>query len=385
MKTKKRRSTHCSNCDSPLEERYNFCPVCGQSNTDNNVTFSVLISEFVDNYLGVDSKMANSIMPFLLSPGKLTNRFQEGKIKHFIHPVRLYLVLSVFYFFVVSYLLNFDLSSIGKEQFDVDTEADIENLLKDPVFNNLDDADKIAYLNDSLLVGLQNVTSFNAIYDSLVVKYDSATINQTKVYVDAVDVIFDNEEPFFDRANRFARDRTLTDRDFIDSLVSGNNVNIFGVTDSTETETGKHLRSQIRKVFRDENGFKSFILGNLPIMMFLLIPLFGLILKVVYARRNHLYIKHTVHALHVHSFAYLIYGIALLVIFKLLEGHVGWQWTVGIVSFVGVSTYVYVSFLKVYKQGWFKTLVKFNIVGFVYAFFLQLFFNLEIFISFWYY
>lgn len=120
-------------------------------------------------------------------------------------------------------------------------------------------------------------------------------------------------------------------------------------------------------------------------MMFLLIPLFGLILKVVYARRNHLYIKHIVHALHVHSFAYFIYAVALLIMFKLLIGHTGWQVTVGIIAFVGVSTYAYASFLNVYKQGWFKTLVKFNIVGFIYMILIQIFFNLEILISFWYY
>jgi len=385
MKTKKRKSTHCSNCASALEADHNFCPVCGQSNTDNNVTFSILIREFVDNYLGVDSKMANSIMPFLFRPGKLTNRFQEGKIKHFIHPVRLYLVLSVVYFFVVSYLLSFDLRTLGNEQFNVDTKTDIENLRKDSLFNSLADSIKIKVLNDSLLVGLEDVTSFNAIYDSLVIKYDSASINKTRVIVNAINVALDDNEHFLDKTNRWARDRTLSDKAFIDSLVGGGNFNVFGLTDSTETENGKHLREQVRKVFNNEDGFKSFILGNLPIMMFLLIPLFGLILQVVYARRSHLYIKHIVHTLHVHSFAYLIYAISLLIIFKALIGHTGWQVTVGLVSFIGVSTYVYVSFLKVYKQGWFKTLVKFNIVGFVYIILIQLFFNLEIFISFWYY
>ena len=116
MKEKQRRSSTCKNCDSTLEEDYNFCPVCGQSNSDNNVSFTTLMREFLDNYFGIDSKMAHSAIPFLFKPGALTNRFQEGKVKHFIHPVRLYLVMSLFYFFTISYLLSdFDLSSIDDE------------------------------------------------------------------------------------------------------------------------------------------------------------------------------------------------------------------------------------------------------------------------------
>lgn len=387
MKTKKRRSTHCSNCDSPLDESYNFCPTCGQSNTDNNITFSILIREFMDNYLGVDSKMANSIMPFLFSPGKLTNRFQDGKIKHFIHPVRLYLVLSVFYFFVISYLLSFDLRSLGDDNFNIPSKADIEELRNDPIFTNLTDSLKIEALNDSLVMQFAGISNFNALYDSLVSRYDSAIINNTEVALNAVDLIAtDENEHFLDKTNRWARDRSLSDNDFMDSLMGGSGrYSFFNISDTSTSLNGQHLKAQVRKVMKNEEGFKGFILGNLPIMMFLLIPLFALVLKVVYARRTHLYIKHIVHALHVHSFAYFIYAISLLVMFKLLVGHSGWQVTVGIFTFIGVSTYVYVSFLNVYKQGWFKTLVKFNIVGFIYMLLLMGFFNLEILISFWYY
>ncbi|WP_339608178.1 DUF3667 domain-containing protein [uncultured Roseivirga sp.] len=387
MKSKKRRSTHCSNCESALEESYNFCPTCGQSNTDNNITFSILIREFLDNYLGVDSKMANSIMPFLFSPGKLTNRFQDGKIKHFIHPVRLYLVLSVVYFFVVSHLLSFDLRELGDDSFNIPARADIEELRNDPDFAILTDSLKIEALNDSLVRQFIGINNFNVLYDSLVSRYDSAIINNTEVALNAVDLIAINEdEHFLDKTNRWARDRHLSDDDFMDSLMGGKGrYKIFNVTDTTSSEDARHLKSQVRKVFKNEEGFKGFILGNLPIMMFLLIPLFALVLKVVYARRNHLYIKHIVHALHVHSFAYFMYAISLLVIFKLLVGHVQWQWIVGITTFIGVSTYVYISFLNVYKQGWFKTLVKFNIVGFIYIILLQIFFSFEIFMSFWYY
>jgi hypothetical protein len=378
MKAKKRRSTNCSNCESQLDESFNFCPVCGQSNTDSNITFGILISEFVDNYLGLDSKMAHSIGPFLFSPGKLTNRFQDGKIKHFIHPVRLYLVLSVFYFFVISYLLSFDLRDLGNDDFNVPSTARIEDLMNDGDINSIPDSLKISFVDDSLRANFKDIKSFDILYDSLISSFGEDIVNQ-RVQFNALDILKSDEEPFIEKAHRLARDRNLTNDAFIDSISNGDSdINLFskGNTD--------HVKAQVRKIFVNDQGFKGFVLGNLPLMMFILIPLFAAVLKLIYVRRKHLYIKHIVHALHVHSFAYLMYGLSLLIIFKLMEDTT-WRWITAGFFFVLVSTYVYISFLNVYKQGWFKTLIKFNIVGFIYSIFLQIFFYFALFISFWYY
>lgn len=389
MKAKSRRSTVCHNCDSALEESYNFCPVCGQSNTDNNITFWVLMKEFIDNYLGIDSKMAHSFVPFLLRPGTLTNRFQEGKIKHFIHPVRLYLVMSIFYFFTISYLLSGVNFSSLEQNAKASGTTDLNDLMNNEQLKFLPDSVKLSFLPDSLKSEFSDAQTFQSLFDSIQAKYGQDNEGELEIKLNDVPVPIGGKEPYFERMHRLARDVRISDQAFIDSLSNGDgesNFNLFG-----DSET-KHLKSQVRKIFVNDEGFKGFVLGNLPLMMFILIPLFAAVLKLIYIRRNHLYIKHVVHALHVHSFAYLMYAICLLILFKVLTAHnfPTWnvdaiRWTLAVVFFVGVSTYVYVSFLKVYKQGWFKTLIKFNIVGFIYSFFLYVFFGIEVFISFWYY
>lgn len=383
MKEKKRRSTVCHNCDSELVESYNFCPVCGQSNTDNNITFWILIKEFIDNYLGVDSKMAHSLIPFLLRPGSLTNRFQEGKIKHFIHPVRLYLVMSLFYFFTISYLLSgINISSLSDEG-EALISTDLEDLRFENSYANLGDSIKISLMADSLKAQFAGIERFDVFYDSVLSNYGKDFVDDYKVSFNSLLMPSKkrDDRPKFERYHMLARDTRISDDAFIDSLSNGTgnfNINFWG------PESESHIKSQVRKIFKNDEGFKGFMLGNLPLMMFILIPLFAGVLKLIYIRRTHLYIKHIVHALHVHSFAYLVYGIGLLIMFKLFDNE-AWRWIICGVLFVGVSTYVYVSFLRVYKQHWFKTLIKFNIVGFVYSIFLQIFFYLEIFISFWYY
>ena len=387
MKAKQRRSTTCNNCGSHLEEDYNYCPSCGQSNSDNNVTFSTLFKEFLDNYFGIDSKLAHSFIPFLFNPGALTNRFHEGKVKHFIHPVRLYLVMSLFYFFTISYLL----SDINLNTFDEEAEfttASIEALKDNSRLQLLSDSTRMALLEDSLVDRYSNIASFDQLVDSLDADYGEDFLEDFKVSLSSVSIPDRKEEGYINKMHRLARDNRIADSVFWDSLTQGGKTNFKLFSNSDEA----HLQQQVRKIFKNDEGFKGFVLGNLPLMMFILIPLFAGILKLIYVRRKHLYIKHIVHALHIHSFAYLIYGLTLLIMFKLItEGSfpdgqaVGLRGILGFAVFIVTSTYAYISFLKVYKQQWFKTLIKFNIVGFIYVFFLQIFFSLEVLISFWYY
>jgi hypothetical protein len=115
--------------------------------------------------------------------------------------------------------------------------------------------------------------------------------------------------------------------------------------------------------------------------MLFLIPIFGLILKLMYLRKKSaLYIKHLIHALHLHSFAYMIYGISLIIIHYWLPTE-ELQFIFTIMSFIGVSTYTYFSFLRVYHQKWLKTFLKFNLVGLVYAILIAFFFVSELAIS----
>lgn len=390
MKEKKRRSTHCHNCESELHENYNFCPVCGQSNSDNNITFSTLIKEFLDNYFGFDSKLAHSVVPFVFSPGALTNRFNDGKIKHFIHPVRLYFVMSLFYFFTISYLLSgYDLSSLDDEM-DY-TTATIDAFKEDDLLSLIPDSTKISLLNDTLISQFSGIQNFGVLYDSLSTKYGDDFLEDTEINLRNIQIPKREGESTIEKFHRLARDRSLSDDAFMDSLNRGGNGMDFE-TGWFEGERSNHIKQQVRKIFKNDEGFKNFVLGNLPLMMFILIPLFAFILKFIYVRRNHLYIKHVVHALHVHSFAYLFYGLSLLFMFKVITASnfpsaniAAIRGVLTGVIFVLVSTYTYASFLKVYKQHWFKTLIKFNIVGFVYVILLQMFFYAELFISFWYY
>lgn len=134
---------------------------------------------------------------------------------------------------------------------------------------------------------------------------------------------------------------------------------------------------QKRRFVANSSLFITSAAQNLPFMMFMLLPFFAFLLWLLNFRSKKYYVEHLIHGLHLHSFAYILYGLAILWIAKI-------QITVSLIvllAFVGVSTYTYVSMMRVSKQGWFKTLIKFWILGMIYFSALSLAITFELYIS----
>ncbi len=115
--------------------------------------------------------------------------------------------------------------------------------------------------------------------------------------------------------------------------------------------------------FNKENSkeiFSAFIeslIHNLPKLMFFLLPVFALLLKLVYVRRRIYFSEHAVFTLYLHSFIFLFFTIVLLVgsMFKL-------QVSFGIV-FWPILFYLLIAMRKVYQQSWLKTLLKLVLIS----------------------
>ncbi|WP_373397557.1 DUF3667 domain-containing protein [Algoriphagus halophilus] len=104
-----RKLDHCLNCGKELTNADNFCSFCGQENVDQRVTIIRFLKDFISNYLNFETVFFQTLPVFLFHPGKLTNTFNEGKRRKYIHPIRLYLITSLFYFFIVSMVIPADL------------------------------------------------------------------------------------------------------------------------------------------------------------------------------------------------------------------------------------------------------------------------------------
>ena len=102
-------------------------------------------------------------------------------------------------------------------------------------------------------------------------------------------------------------------------------------------------------------------------MVLACIPLFAFVLKILYIRKRIFYIDHLVYALHIHTFAYLAIMLIVLITMGLNRTMPACSagWVIGLLW----STFVvqiFLSIRRVYRQGWFFSIFKFFVGGFVY-------------------
>ena len=97
---------------------------------------------------------------------------------------------------------------------------------------------------------------------------------------------------------------------------------------------------------------------NAPKAMFLLLPVFALILKILFVRRKRYYAEHFVFALHVHALAFLAFSIMLVTRNPGLSAAL----------FLWVLIYVFLAMRRVYGQGFMRTGAKYMALGWAYFF-----------------
>lgn len=336
---RRRKKNSCLNCGAQLDEVYNYCPICGQENTDNRVNFKTLVGDFFNNYIGVDSRMGRSLIPFLRYPGKLTEDFVSGKRVSFMHPIRLYLVLSLFYFFVISL----------------------------PDTRTSDDSEPVPESEDVATDSTSNPVVTTENLEDVLSRGTDKDVTNEEMTDDGFWIITDEN---FDIFQDLRDNKALTDQMILDSL----NTDEMGFW---EVMVAKQM---IRVGRSEQENLVSYIQQNLPIMMFFMLPLYALILKLFYIRRSSLYIDHMVHALHLHAFFYFLFGMIVLLYQYILR----FSWAEDLLvfgAFIWMTVYCFRSFRRVYNQGWFKTFLKLFFSGWVYLIVLTIAFIFELALS----
>src|SRR5881409_133112 len=118
--------TQCENCGTPLQGHW--CAQCGQPAIDYRRSFRHVIADLLDEFLNWDSKFFATIGLLLVRPWKLTNEFLAGHRVRYVHPLRLYLVASILFFFAVNYWARAIPSALNR--FSLEERVAIEAELK---------------------------------------------------------------------------------------------------------------------------------------------------------------------------------------------------------------------------------------------------------------
>ncbi len=355
---RKKKAEECRNCGANLKNLPNFCPECGQENTTYKLTFMELAREFSDSTFNLNSKFFASLFPFLFKPGFLTKAFLEGRRKKYVHPIRFYLLMSLFCFFILAFF------EITKPKVSMDfynrmpfTESEIENHLKktDKLFllaSKNDLIDSLSYAEFTNLVDSLDPKSLL----NLIIRNESDSFSINEKYFK-----FDWNVLMHDWAKRDG----MTPEILLDSI---------GVENPNFLE--KLVAKKLLK-YAEDNDPKTIlgeIIDNIPILIFLLLPVFALILKLLYIRRKQLYVEHLVFAIYLHAYLFLMIALAIM------GYHWIGNWLIAI-PILATFVYIFLMFKNVYQQHWFKTIVKIFLIFQIYGIALSIGLGLEATIS----
>ena len=313
-----------------------------------------MLVDVLDSFLNWDSKFFATIGLLITRPWKLTNEFLAGRRVSYLHPVRLYLLASILFFFAISYgVKSLNLQGPGKlspeVRAEIKTELDKENLT--PAQRaKIDKALQFTSGSPNEVVKMvEKVKRKDA-------KHASPTPESSVTPTPSVSP----EESPKEETDKKAKDEDWSDLQFgHDSSDKPKNNFEKWIEERAKLKIGEHgTNAQIFFV-----GFTN----NLPYMVLCCIPLFALVLKILYIRKGIYYIDHLVYALHIHTFAYtaiILIGLITMglnrVAHPVLAG-----WLIGLL-WLTFAIQVFLSIRRVYRQGWFWSIFKFFTGGFVY-------------------
>ena len=338
-KDRHRLPTHCENCGAPLTGHY--CAQCGQAAIDYRRSFGHVILDVLNEFVNWDSKILGTVGLLITRPWRLTNEFLEGKRVRHAHPLRLYLVAGFLFFLGVNYGAKGLRIEPGK--LEPKDRAELEAELKN---EDLPPAAR------EKLAALLRESSPSA-------ASEHSTNTPSPVPSGSPNASPSSPAPETDTHKK--QYGKIGERPFA----------VFDSDAKTSTPFERWIEGRAKEKM-GEHGTKmglfiATLLSNLPYMMLCCIPLFALVLKVLYIRRRIFYIDHLIYALHIHTFAYT--GIMLIVLAtiglnRVMPGTIaGWIIALLWIAFV---VQIFLSIRRVYRQGWFFSGFKFLFGGFVY-------------------
>jgi hypothetical protein len=321
---------YCENCGAPMAGP--FCAQCGQHAVDYRRSFRHVIVDVLDSLLNFESKFFATIGWLIVRPWHLTSEFLAGRRVRYVHPLRLYLLVSILFFFVVNYWaksLHVDPSNLSAEdRAEIAADPDIPPGVKAQVQRALD------------AKGLtQPEAQTSPSPEAPVPPQPTATISPPSPVASPSPPGDFGPLLQFDKPPSEGMEKWLEQR--------------------AKEKMGEHGSKMAL--------FIATLFSNLPYMMLCCIPLFALVLKVLYLRKRIFYIDHLVYALHIHSFAYLAIMLIVLITTGLNRSIPGTfaSWIIAAL-WITFAAQVFLSIRRLYRQGWFFTVFKFFLGGFAY-------------------
>jgi hypothetical protein len=302
---KREKGTVCLNCGAAIEGA-NYCHNCGQVNDTRRLTFWELIGESLSNFFAIDGRIFRTIAGVFIRPGAVAKDFSQGKRMKYMNPVRFYFVASLLLITTIQFSRNSNIVNAkpngdGIEQVKSMTEEERETARIKVIDEYLG--------NDGpgLLQKISGMTDLLVLYPEM------------------------SEEEAFEQFG-----------------LSAGFWNEFAFA---QAEKAAQFASN-----QEDNleSFNQFLISKLFWILFLFIPILGLLLKLIYFRRDFYYPEHIFFALYQQGLFFLLSAI-YNVIFD--------NQVIYIIVLLLFGIHLALAMRRFYNQSWPKTLLKFSLIS----------------------
>ena len=328
-----------------------------------------LFGDVLDSVFDLDTRVFRTLPPLFAKPGFLTTEYFAGRQVRYVTPVRLFFFLAIITFFLAKLATDLgpDVVQVnGKSSNDLigaaTTVTEVEKE-RDARLADMAEAKK-EMAGTPAAAGIPGMEAGEqAIRDTAAERIRQLQEAQAKglpppePMKDSISFDVDGK-PWHAQNNPIDTwAPAFVDHWLIDQVARGN--------------------GNIERLKKDRSAFKDAVLSAVPTTLFVLVPIFALMLKLAYMFKRRLYMEHVVVALHSHAFL----SLDLLLVFgcMLLQGLVpdggllddALAWCIGLLV-AWAPIYLLLMQKRVYAQGWPMTLLKYWALGTVYMVLLSL-------------
>lgn len=408
-----RHPAACENCATALQG--DFCHRCGQSAHNPIHHLGHAIEEVFESFWHLDGRIFRTLRE-LLSPGRVARNYLAGHRVRYIPPLRLFVVLSLITFFVGKLVLHFDTDAELKTPhaaFAGDaTVAEVERH-RDRLLGELREAEAEAArtpgVKPALIASRVRIQSEAATRIAELRKHDTPALDaaaradaaavQAAATADAADAgggakgraaaqpqRATAKTPDAARAPpatgaeaassapadaRPAGDGGLDEdlEDDCERFASGASNPAWVPAFATRWMASRVVRACRNLEHADTEGGRLFqaFMAAVPSALFVLMPVFALLLKLVYLGSGRSYLAHLVVALYSHAFLLLTLLCMFLLSGSETIGAPTWLRSLGYTAlWIWIPIYLWLMQRRIYGGGWLSNFVRYWVIGCIY-------------------
>jgi hypothetical protein len=336
----------CPNCGTSLIAPY--CALCGQERDTHRRSVWNLIRDLVEDVISFDSRILRTAIALLVEPGEIAIAFREGRTRHFVPAMRLYFFVSLLFFLI--------LSVTGLAIVQLELEPTPMKVLRDAQGNTY----MVNPAYEPSDPDLKNMPKF-------------IPVQKNQIDADGVHYGVSTQIYFFAPIGAYHKPIPASVLNRLSSDEMGMNIHARPLNPKDARQQAKakevegwldkHIFGGMQRIANDPAALNEPLTTWIPRVLFLLLPLYAVLLAAFYwrQRKDYYLVDHLIFSLTIHTFTFVVLIVAAGLA-QILPGEIV-AWLV----FAAIAIYIFVAMKRFYAQGWVITTLKYLTVSFIYT------------------